>query len=118
MMSFTKSAEGMTPTVNVNTTESLQAKGLEPPLQCFAMQEEPGITVPGSQSNQEFYSAGGFPTEAQTHVLVLRLVGAVGGRAVTRAVTVKTKAKCQTCGTSNKSGTKFCKECGTSLEII
>ena len=46
------------------------------------------------------------------------LAGAVGGRAVTRAVTVKTKAKCQTCGTSNRSGTRFCKECGTALEII
>ena len=34
------------------------------------------------------------------------------------AVTVKTKAKCQTCGTSNRSGTRFCKECGTALEII
>ena len=124
MASFTKSADS-TPTVNVNTTESLQAKGLEPSVHCFAMQEvreasaeEPGITVPGSQSNQSFYSAGWFQTEEQTHVLVLRLVGAVGGRAVTRAVTVKTKAKCQTCGTSNKSGVKFCKECGTSLEII
>jgi len=124
MASFTKSADS-TPTVNVNTTESLQAKGLEPSVHCFAMQEvreasaeEPGITVPGSQSNQSFYSADWFQTEEQTHVLVLRLVGAVGGRAVTRAVTVKTKAKCQTCGTSNKSGVKFCKECGTSLEII
>ena len=39
-------------------------------------------------------------------------------KAVTRAVTVKTKAKCQTCGTSNKSGVKFCKECGTSLEVL
>jgi hypothetical protein len=121
MMSFTKSA-GDTPTVNVNTSESLQAKGFGAPLQCFAMQEasaeEPGITVPGSQSNQEFYSAGGFPTEAQTHVLVLRLTGTVGGKAATRAVTVKTKAKCQTCGTSNKSGVKFCKECGTSLEVF
>ena len=113
MASFTKSADS-TPTVNVNTTESLQAKGLEPPVHCS---EEPGITVPGGQSNQSFYSAGWFQTEEQTHVLVLRLVGAVGGRAVTRAVTVKTKAKCQTCGTSNKSGVKFCKECGTSLEI-
>ena len=124
MASFTKSADS-TPTVNVNTTESLQAKGLEPSVHCFAMQEvreasaeEPGITVPGSQSNQSFYSADWFQTEEQTHVLVLRLVGAVGGKAVTRAVTVKTKAKCQTCGTSNKSGVKFCKECGTSLEII
>jgi len=124
MASFTKSSDS-TPTVNVNTTESLQAKGLEPSVHCFAMQEvreasaeEPGITVPGSQSNQSFYSADWFQTEEQTHVLVLRLVGAVGGKAVTRAVTVKTKAKCQTCGTSNKSGVKFCKECGTSLEII
>ena len=124
MASFTKSADS-TPTVNVNTTESLQAKGLEPSVHCFAMQEvreasaeEPGITVPGSQSNQSFYSADWFQTEEQTHVLVLRLVGAVGGKAVTRAVTVKTKAKCQTCGTSNKSGVKFCKECGNSLEIL
>ncbi len=79
---------------------------------------DPGITVEGSRSDQRFFEAGWFPTEEQSHVIVLKLMGTRGGKAVQRAVTVKTKTKCQTCGTSNKSGVKFCKECGTSLEII
>ena len=79
---------------------------------------DPGITVEGSRSEQRFTDVGWFPTEETSHVIVLKLMGAKGGKQVLRAVTVKTKQKCQTCGTTNKSGVKFCKECGTSLEVI
>jgi len=80
--------------------------------------EDPGITVPGSLSEQKFVDGEWFDTEAKSHVIVLRLVGAVRGKEVRRPITVKTKTKCPTCGTTNKSGVKFCKECGTGLELI
>jgi hypothetical protein len=48
----------------------------------------PGITVPGSESDQKFVHGAWFPTESQSHVIVLQLKGAVVGRQVTTAVTV------------------------------
>lgn len=77
-----------------------------------------GITVPGSISEQKFSVGAWFPTDGQKHVMVLRLMGQVGETKVERPVTVKTKVVCDTCGTSNKHGTKFCRECGTSLSLL
>ena len=106
-----------------NTSGSLRSKGMKSEVNRFASSAKefspnPGITVEGSQSNQRFFDAGWFPTEETSHIIVLKLFGAVKGRAVKEAVTVKTKTRCVTCETVNKSGVKFCKECGTSLEII
>ena len=95
-----------------------------PSVNCFAAQVtptaslDPGITVAGSESSQRFVDGGWFPTETASHIIVLKLMGAVGGKAVRRAITVKTKTKCVTCATVNWSGVKFCKECGTALEQI
>lgn len=77
-----------------------------------------GITVPGSISDQKFEVAAWFPTDGQKHVMVLRLKGRVGEQKVERPVTVKTMQECPTCGTKNKHGTKFCRECGTGLALI
>lgn len=77
-----------------------------------------GITVPGSVSDQKFETGAWFPTDGQTHVMVLRLLGQVGEKKVEKPVTVKTKAECPTCGTKNKFGTKFCRECGTGLTLL
>lgn len=77
-----------------------------------------GITVPGSESSQKFYRADWFPTEAQSHVIVLRLVGMVGGKLVSHPVKAKDKPACQTCGKVNKGTAKCCVECGTALQLI
>lgn len=78
-----------------------------------------GITVPGSVSDQQFKTVGGFPVEATKHVMVLRMLGETDtGTLVSKPVTVKTKPKCVTCGRLNKSGAKFCTDCGTGLEIV
>ena len=74
-----------------------------------------GITVKGSESDQQFVMGAWFPTDGQKHVMVLKLLGFVGEQRVEKPVTVKTKQECPTCGTKNKHGTKFCRECGTSL---
>lgn len=77
-----------------------------------------GITVAGSESNQQFTTGAWFPTEAVSHTMVLKLVGEVKGTKVTKPVTVKAKPKCVTCGRVNKATNKFCAECGTALEIF
>jgi hypothetical protein len=129
---FRKFADSLGDSDNVtftNTTGALNS----PPAQvnCFSMSSgsgsagtefreaslDPGITVEGGRSDQKFVDVGWFPTEDTSHVIVLKLVGAVGGKVVRQAITVKTKQKCHTCGTTNKSGVKFCKECGTSCLI-
>lgn len=78
-----------------------------------------GITVPGSISDQEFSVASWFAIEATTHTIVLKLLGETeDNRRVRKAVTVKAKQKCPTCGRVNKATAKFCTECGTSLKIV
>jgi hypothetical protein len=77
-----------------------------------------GITVPGSISDQEFKTADWFPTESETHVLVLSIKGqTLDNTLIEKPVTVKTKPKCVTCGRTNKATAKFCSECGTSTQI-
>jgi len=77
-----------------------------------------GITVPGSESSQHFYSASGFPLESNSHVIILQLRGEVGGVAVEVPVTVERKPECSTCGKTNRPTNKFCDQCGTALRII
>lgn len=85
----------------------------------FAPENETGITVAGSKSDQKFVTAGWFATEAEKHSIVLRLLGETeDNKTVRKPITVKTKQKCTTCGKLNKATSKFCAECGTALEIF
>jgi hypothetical protein len=86
----------------------------------FAAQKvDAGITVPGSESNQQFQNGSGFATESQSEVIILHLVGTnQKSQSVKKAVTVSDKPKCVTCHKVNKGGSKFCSQCGTALEII
>jgi hypothetical protein len=77
-----------------------------------------GITVPGSESHQEFHHASGFQLESSSTVIILQLRGEVGGIAVETPVTVERKPECSSCGKSNKATNKFCSECGTALQLI
>lgn len=78
-----------------------------------------GITVEGSLSNQSFSTTRWNGTVGGVHVLNIRLLGETEANSpIRQAVTVKTKAKCKTCGTINKATAKFCGECGTSLNIV
>lgn len=77
-----------------------------------------GITVPGSASTQKFTEVSHFQTDPSS-VIVLKLVGETEtNKVVSAPVTVKKKAECTTCGRLNKATSKFCSNCGTSLEII
>lgn len=82
-------------------------------------QNDIGITVPGSISDQKFKEGSYFPVELETHVIVLKLLGETeDNKAIKKAVTVKAKPKCITCGRTNKATAKFCSECGTALTIV
>lgn len=82
-------------------------------------QNDAGITVAGSVSDQKFHEASSFVTESASHAIVFKLFGfSEGGKQVSQPITVKSKQKCTTCTKVNKATAKFCVECGTSLEIV
>lgn len=92
-------------------------------LNSFVEQErgpvnDAGITVPGSEVNQQFYDVAGFPLEVNTTVIILNLRGEIAGKKVAKPVTVDLKPICPTCGKKNKGTDKYCFECGTALRII
>lgn len=80
------------------------------------MQDE-GITVKGERISQEYSYGDIGPVESQTNTIILRLKGQTRRKKkVRKAVTVKSKFTCETCGRKNKSQNKFCYNCGTYLE--
>lgn len=81
-------------------------------------QERSGITVSGGESRQQFYSSMGFPLEAHSTVMVLRLRGDIAGAQVVDPVTVDVRPECQTCGKKGAANDEFCSRCGASLVVI
>lgn len=78
-----------------------------------------GITVPGSKIEQKFNTVYGFDAEYKSNVIILRLVGKTANDVdVVEPLTVKTKQKCEVCAHVNKSSSKFCSQCGASLELF
>jgi predicted RNA-binding Zn-ribbon protein involved in translation (DUF1610 family) len=77
---------------------------------------EEGITVKGSEINQNFhYTAMG--TLSQSSVIVIKLKGDTStGAQVSVPLTVATKFICKTCGRYSTSRAKYCSDCGTFLE--
>jgi hypothetical protein len=80
-------------------------------------QNDVGITTKGSISNQRFISVAGFECEAP-EVIVLHLVGRSKQAPIMVAKTVDQKPVCEICGKKNKATSKFCVECGASLEKV
>lgn len=79
-------------------------------------QDEQGITVKGSHTQQHFNTAYIGELEEQSSVITLKLKGYTGKHEIVRKpITVKTKITCETCGKKSKSSAKFCDRCGTSL---
>lgn len=90
-------------------------------LQSFnaAPQNETGITVAGSKSEQKFVTVSNFTCEPEKYNIILKLLGETAdNKEVREPITVKSKPKCTTCGKQNKATAKFCSECGTALEIF
>ena len=74
-----------------------------------------GITVKGSETDQKFQGVEVNTLEPQRHSIVMKLSGYHQQKQTKKAVGVKTKVNCETCGTTNNSRHKFCTECGTYL---
>lgn len=106
------------PTKGVPRAETRSTEDVHYGVPCSATVADIGITVPGSVSDQKFTMTSGFVPNGQKKVIVMRLIGQVVGKAVKKPITVKTKQKCETCGHMNRWGSKFCSECGTSLELL
>ena len=84
--------------------------------QAFMPQMDEGITVKGSESNQEFGNIQTDPLEENKNVIIINLRGYKGSETlVEKPILVNTKIKCTTCGIKNKSSHKYCKECGSAL---
>lgn len=77
-----------------------------------------GITVAGSESHQQFQLVDSFELDEEKFVIVLKLLGGVGDKEVQAPVVARQKQTCSSCGTRNRGQNKFCRECGTALELI
>jgi hypothetical protein len=81
-------------------------------------QNEAGITVPGSKSEQKFKTVSNFAVDPEKHSMIIKLLGETeDNKPVIAPVTVHTKVQCTTCNRKNKATAKFCSDCGTSLTI-
>jgi hypothetical protein len=99
-------------------TNNVSMDSLSISASAASFQNETGITVPGSKSEQKFQTVTMGALEAQTHTMVIKLLGELAdNKPVLKPVTVKAKPKCVTCGHQNKATAKFCNKCGTALEI-
>ena len=74
-----------------------------------------GITVGGSECDQNFEYGSIGQLEENSSVIVLRLRGFMNDKKVEKSITVKSKLTCPTCGAVSKSTADFCYKCGTSL---
>jgi hypothetical protein len=87
-------------------------------VECSALpKSDEGITVKGSKNRQDFVYGYTNELESQSSVIILHLRGLTKQRTkVRKAITVKTKLRCPTCGRRSKSSMQFCGNCGTFLE--
>jgi hypothetical protein len=75
-----------------------------------------GITVKGSEINQQFNYASIGETDP-TEVIIIQLRGTnVKGTSVKKPIMAQVKLTCSSCGIKSKSSYKFCPNCGTFLE--
>lgn len=75
-----------------------------------------GITVKGSEVNQQFrYTTLSDLEEATVMVITLKGITQTG-QDISQPVTTQGKLTCSSCGTKSKSSFKFCPTCGTFLE--
>jgi hypothetical protein len=77
---------------------------------------EKGITVRGSESNQQFQYGDIGQLEDNIYTLVIQLKGCKSdGSEVKQVITTKSSKLCNICGTNNKGIANYCSDCGTYL---
>ena len=98
---------GATRNISANFTQDVKATSSVE----VSAQNEDGLTVKGEEVKQEFRDGYIGYLEDAKHVICFNLKGAFK-----RAVTVKSKIKCNKCNKINKSSFKFCSQCGNNLK--
>ena len=77
-----------------------------------------GITVPGSHSSQSFGTTYISNLEEEKHSIILKLIGETAdNKPIEKAVTVKQKLRCDSCGKHSSPTATFCPHCGTALKL-
>jgi hypothetical protein len=112
------SMNSISPTSASLTSDSATYNALDGDSDVKSFYNDAGITVAGSKSTQQFQTAAWFATETESNIIILKLLGETpDNKPIRKAVTVKAKTKCTTCGTMNKAHAHFCHKCGTALKI-
>jgi len=100
---------------STSTIKGPDSRGLVGDVNCYFndIQNDQGITVPGSEVHQDFHYTT-FGNSEPSQVIVLKLVGRKDtGQYVEQPREIKTK--CQTCGRTASGPVKYCSNCGTYL---
>ena len=102
----------------VYTCSNSTMVGTSAPTKCSTLpKSDEGITVKGSKTRQDFVYGYTNELESQSSVIILHLRGLNKKyKKVKKAVTVKTKLRCPTCGRRSKSSMQYCGGCGTFLD--
>jgi hypothetical protein len=83
-----------------------------------SLQNEAGITVGGSISDQKFKSTHWYGDDV-THQLIIKLCGETeDNKRIREPINVRSNLNCNICGTMNKVSHKYCCECGAALELV
>ena len=106
-------SHSMEPTLDANDTDEVDLSDIGDGTNTI---NTDGITVSGNVVDQMFTTTHIRRLASEKVVIVFKLMGKLRDeKPVTKPLTVKSKVECPTCGTMNKSGIKFCGECGTCL---
>jgi hypothetical protein len=79
------------------------------------IKNDEGITVKGSEGNQQFIAGSTNELENQSRVIILKLRGKIEGVDANMPITTQDKKVCETCGKRSNYLAKFCSRCGTYL---
>jgi hypothetical protein len=114
---FSNDSNSIQSSFSSNPHDNLESENFRQVSESFQTPiDDMGITVKGSEINQQFSYGSIGPTEPP-EVIVIKLRGTNDrGSAVQQPVTVQTKLTCSSCGRRWSSANKFCGNCGTYLE--
>lgn len=104
-------------TRNLNNNASISCYNMSTPTMdsAFTAVDNNGITVKGSDVNQQFYSTYVGEMENRPTVMSLKMFGISKEGLTGKPIYTKDKKVCPTCGEKNKYYNKCCSGCGTRL---
>jgi hypothetical protein len=104
------SPQGAVPLKAVKTNNVLRNVSSE-------VSDDPGITVEGSATGQDFHHGYIGSLESKTHSIMFQLKGLTANEEISKPVTVKSKKQCPSCGKKLKSSFEYCPHDGTFLRF-